>query len=53
MREVQLYDTMRGAIAPLELVDGQLTIYTCGPTVYAAPQIGNYRTCCVEGVTLR
>ncbi len=26
------------------LVDGKVTMYTCGPTVYSTPHIGNYRT---------
>ena len=26
------------------LVEGKVTMYTCGPTVYSTPHIGNYRT---------
>ncbi|MHA1171115.1 MAG: class I tRNA ligase family protein, partial [Candidatus Heimdallarchaeota archaeon] len=26
------------------LVDGKVAMYTCGPTVYSTPHIGNYRT---------
>ncbi|MCE7745569.1 MAG: cysteine--tRNA ligase, partial [Candidatus Heimdallarchaeota archaeon] len=26
------------------LVDGKVFMYTCGPTVYSTPHIGNYRT---------
>ena len=26
------------------LIEGKISIYTCGPTVYSTPHIGNYRT---------
>ena len=28
----------------IPLVEGKVTVYTCGPTVYDTPHIGNYRT---------
>ena len=36
---------------PLE--DGKVTVYTCGPSIYQLPHIGNYRTFLYEDVLLR
>lgn len=40
---MKLYNTMSRSIEPLRpLVDGQVTVYTCGLTVYSQPHIGNW-----------
>lgn len=42
--EVFLYDTMRRAKIPFVPIDPSLVrIYSCGPTVYSEPHIGNFR----------
>jgi cysteinyl-tRNA synthetase len=42
---VQLHDTLTGLTRPLvPLRDGQVGIYSCGPTVYAPVHIGNFRS---------
>ncbi len=44
MREVQLHDTLRGGLTPLDpRVPGRVGIYTCGPTVYGRVHVGNAR----------
>ena len=49
-----LYDTRRRGVFPLEpLLPGRLGIYTCGPTVYGSPHIGNYRTYIAQDVLVR
>ncbi len=41
---IRLYDTARRAVVPLELRDpGKVSIYVCGPTVYAPPHLGHGR----------
>lgn len=41
----QLHNTLTRRIVPFRsLKDGRATVYTCGPTVYAPPHIGNLRT---------
>ena len=35
------------------LGDGKVTVYTCGPSIYQLPHIGNYRTFLYEDVLLR
>ena len=42
---LRLYDTMSRRLATIEpLEPGLVKIYTCGPTVYRDPHIGNYRS---------
>ena len=42
---VSFYDTRRRAVVPFEpLVDGRVSMYVCGPTVYDVPHIGHART---------
>ncbi|HEX7951197.1 MAG TPA: cysteine--tRNA ligase [Candidatus Limnocylindrales bacterium] len=42
---IQLHDTLSGETRPLvPLRDGQVGIYSCGPTVYAPVHIGNFRS---------
>lgn len=40
---MQLYDTAQRRIVPLKpLKSGEIKLYTCGPTVYSHPHIGNW-----------
>ena len=42
---VSFYDTRRRAVVPFEpLVDGRVSMYVCGPTVYDYPHVGHART---------
>ena len=51
---LSLYDTARGKVAPLELRDpGRVSIYVCGPTVYAPPHIGHGRQTLVYDILRR
>ncbi len=44
MTVISLYDTARQAVFPLVQRDsGKLSLYVCGPTVYAPPHIGHGR----------
>jgi cysteinyl-tRNA synthetase len=53
-RPFSLYDTRRRQVAPLEPIHpGKISIYTCGPTVYGHPHIGNYRTFIFEDVLVK
>ena len=41
---MRLYDTVKRKVVPLELREpGKVSIYVCGPTVYAPPHIGHGR----------
>jgi cysteinyl-tRNA synthetase len=49
-----LYNTMTRRKEPFEPADGEtVLIYTCGPTVYGPPHIGNYRTFVFEDILCR
>ncbi len=51
---LHLYDTQSGAMKPVQAEDGKsLRFYCCGPTVYAAAHIGNFRTFVVQDVFRR
>jgi cysteinyl-tRNA synthetase len=51
---LRLYDTARSEVVPLELRDpGKVSIYVCGPTVYAAPHLGHGRHVLVYDVLRR
>jgi cysteinyl-tRNA synthetase len=39
---MQLHDTLTKQLNDVEPVDGVITLYTCGPTVYDYPHIGNW-----------
>ena len=42
---LRLYDTMSRRLATIEPIEpGLVKMYTCGPTVYRDPHIGNYRS---------
>ena len=45
MSELKLYNTMnREKVTFIPLVPGEVRMYSCGPTVYNQPHIGNLRT---------
>lgn len=51
---LNLYDTQSGVLQPVQAADSkQLGFYCCGPTVYAAAHIGNFRTFVVQDVFRR
>lgn len=51
---LNLYDTQSGALKLVQAEDGKtLRFYCCGPTVYAAAHIGNFRTFVVQDVFRR
>lgn len=51
---LNLFDTQSGALRPIQAEDGkQLRFYCCGPTVYAAAHIGNFRTFVIQDVFRR
>lgn len=42
---IRVYDTMQRKKVPFEPMEpGKVLMYSCGPTVYDLPHIGNYRT---------
>jgi cysteinyl-tRNA synthetase len=48
------HNTLGGRLEPFEpLVPGQVGLYTCGPTVYDTPHIGNYRSYVFEDLLKR
>ncbi|WFB35320.1 cysteine--tRNA ligase [Kiritimatiellota bacterium B12222] len=50
----EIYDTLSKSNQPVEPADGKtLGFYCCGPTVYAAAHIGNFRTFVVQDVFRR
>jgi cysteinyl-tRNA synthetase len=50
----EIYDTLSKQNQPVEAADGKaLGFYCCGPTVYAAAHIGNFRTFVVQDVFRR
>ena len=52
---IQLYDSLERKLKPLapSHPDGVYRFYNCGPTVYAAAHIGNFRTFVVNDVIRR
>ncbi len=51
---LELYNTMSGkkeAFKPIE--DNSVKMFTCGPSIYRRPHVGNYRTFIWEDVLLR
>ena len=49
-----LYDTLTRSKRPFEPIDpGRVRLYVCGPTVYADPHIGNFRTFLVGDILRR
>ncbi|MGQ9788525.1 MAG: cysteine--tRNA ligase [Candidatus Hadarchaeaceae archaeon] len=51
---MQIYDTLSGKVRKFRPIkNGEVRIYTCGPSVYSAPHLGNFRTYVVEDVVKR
>ena len=45
MNEIRLHNTLSGKVEPfVPQKPGEVSIYTCGPTVYDYAHIGNFRT---------
>jgi len=54
MPEFRLYNTLTRRVEPFAPVDGQtVRMYTCGPTVYNAAHLGNFRTFLFEDLLRR
>jgi cysteinyl-tRNA synthetase len=54
MADFQLYNTMSRAVEPFAPADGRtVRMYTCGPTVYNAAHLGNFRTFLFEDLLRR
>ncbi|MDG2288186.1 MAG: cysteine--tRNA ligase, partial [Woeseiaceae bacterium] len=51
---LQLHDTLKGKKVPFEpLIEGEVTMYLCGPTVYNYAHIGNARPAVVFDLLAR
>jgi cysteinyl-tRNA synthetase len=51
---LQLFDTAKGAVAPVQLREpGKVSMYVCGPTVYGPPHVGHGRFSLVFDVLRR
>jgi cysteinyl-tRNA synthetase len=51
---IRFFNTMNGRVEPFEpLSPGVVKLYTCGPTVYDYPHIGNYRAYIFEDLLKR
>ena len=45
MSDIRFYNTYSKQIEPFEPVEpGKVKLYSCGPTVYSHPHIGNFRS---------
>jgi cysteinyl-tRNA synthetase len=54
MQEIRLHNTLSGKIEPfVPLKEGEVKMYTCGPTVYDYAHIGNYRTFVFQDILRR
>jgi cysteinyl-tRNA synthetase len=54
MTEIQLHNTLTGKTEPfVPLLPGQVSCYTCGPTVYDFAHIGNFRTFVFQDILRR
>jgi cysteinyl-tRNA synthetase len=54
MGEIRFHNTLTGRSEPfVPLHPGEVRMYTCGPTVYDYPHIGNYRTFVFQDVLRR
>ena len=51
---LSFYNTLSGKIEPFKpIMDNEVKIYTCGPSTYLRPHIGNYRTFLYEDILQR
>lgn len=50
---LKLYNTMTRKREPFRPMHDPVRMFTCGPSIYSAPHIGNYRTFIWEDVLLR
>lgn len=51
---MKLYNTLSGQVEPfVPQSEEQVTMYTCGPTVYGYAHIGNFRTFCSQDIMRR
>src|ERR1035437_10815897 len=54
MTEIQFHNALSGRTEPfVPLVPGEVSVYTCGPTVYDFAHIGNFRTFVFQDVLRR
>ncbi len=54
MAEIQLHNTLSGKIEKfVPQKEGEVRMYTCGPTVYDYAHIGNYRTFVFQDILRR
>jgi cysteinyl-tRNA synthetase len=54
MTEIRLHNTLSGKVEPLvPQRAGEVSMYTCGPTVYDYAHIGNYRTFVFQDILRR
>jgi cysteinyl-tRNA synthetase len=54
MSEIRLHNTLRGQTEPfVPQKPGEVSMYTCGPTVYDYAHIGNYRTFVFQDILRR
>lgn len=52
--KLRLFNTLNRRLVDFEpIVEGEVRLYTCGPTIYDFPHIGNYRTFLFEDVLRR
>ena len=51
--QLRLYNTLSGAVEPVEFQPDEFTTYVCGPTVYDNPHIGNARPPIVFNALMR
>jgi len=52
--KLRLFNTLNRQLEEFEPIDkGQARLYTCGPTIYDYPHIGNYRTFLFEDILRR
>lgn len=54
LKTLQLYNALTRRVEPLTpLEEGLVRVYTCGPTVYGTPSLGNFRACLMTDTLVR